>query len=102
MAKSLRTTAVSARLRKATSSKNCYPCQWAKLLPMSAAAQGSGPERFHVSGKWSRAQGVLATGSIGWVRRSPRARRLFSVFFGNSLGWRSLRAVVPGVAEEIR
>ncbi len=30
----------SDKLRKESSGENCYPCQWAKLLPMSAVAQG--------------------------------------------------------------
>jgi hypothetical protein len=44
MAKSLNKTAIAAKLRNASDGKNCYPCQWAKLLPMSPAGQGSGPE----------------------------------------------------------
>jgi hypothetical protein len=40
MAKSLRKTALKAKLRRPSGSKNCYPCHWAKLLPMSPAGQG--------------------------------------------------------------
>ena len=50
MAQSLITTTGSDKLREALRRKTCNPCQWAKLLPMSAVGQGSGPVRFHVSG----------------------------------------------------
>ena len=53
MAQGVRNGAVDVMFCTASSMKNCYPCQWAKLLPMSPAGQGNGLKRFHVSGKCS-------------------------------------------------
>ena len=53
---------VAAKLGKLHNGKTCYPCEWAKLLPMSPAAQGSGLVRFHESGpvKWTTKMGGTA------------------------------------------
>ena len=52
MAQGVRNGAVAVMFCTASSVKNCYPCQWAKLLPMSRAGHGEkagvllAPDRF--------------------------------------------------------